>query len=158
MSADKEQKNTMEAAKILYLDGMEVPDLAKMFDIPVSTLYNRISKEKWRELRANKNTNISDAPEKLQAVFVKLVEKLNDDLSPAESAKYMDAISKAQSAINFVSKDRRAFEAGLWMIRQLGDYIKIYKPTKPLDDEFFNKLDELLKGFQKHIVNKFSPN
>jgi len=146
-------------AKRLFLLGKDGGDIRKIFpQIPESTLYNWINREKWKELRDSKMQKYTKTPEILLDTLERMINSLDAQLGdPNKVAKAADSICKIVKSIKSLSKEKDRLSSVIFAVDELGQFMN-YSPDKHIfDDEFRVKFDKLLSGFQQRMLEKYSP-
>lgn len=156
------QKNDYEvlkpAIKTMYMQGSSAPEITLIFkDVPVSTVYSWITKEGWKSEKEAADKNIANAPQVLMSAFVELLNKIRNEGTADDLAANADAVSKIAKAYKTLFKEADILNTALWFFKEYASYLRDNKSQLILDQEFYDKQDIVLQGFQKYLIIKYSP-
>jgi transposase len=154
---------------------MEVGELSKRYNISKTIIYRWVKQGSWREKREKKGDLKRRTPEilldDLQAILNTIKQAREyleikgsqqttlDDMKQSLSiiTKCSDAVSKITKSIRTTFRDLDRLDSILFAFGEFRIYVADEQKKKGYDEEFYEKLDKLLEGFQDEVIKKFSP-
>jgi len=95
----KETQDKKATAKVLYLSGMSMEEIAEKVHVSRPTISRWCSEDGWKEIRAAKNVTRPELVNKLLLAIDNLIEQVNESKDPALLASLGDKLSKLSSVI-----------------------------------------------------------
>lgn len=160
MKAEKKEsiKQLKPYIKKLYVeDNWDVPGIAAALNRNAKTIYNWVKAENWDQLREESNKKSVKTPEILTKALEEQIEKLSEAGGAEAVAKIADSISKITKTIKSLYKDQDRLGSILFVLTELGKFIREEAKSGTLPDDFFSSLRSLLDRFQIYALKNYSP-
>ena len=104
MGTKKDNENKRELAKMLYVGGSEVADIAERVGVSRQSVSAWINKNGWKELRAARSITRPELVNKLLVTINNLIEDVNTGDDPASVSGLADKLVKLSSVIERLDK------------------------------------------------------
>ena len=104
MGTKKDNENKRELAKMLYVGGSEVAEIATRVGVSRQSVSAWISKGGWKELRAARSITRPELVNKLLVTINNLIEDVNTGDDPASVGGLADKLVKLSSVIERLDK------------------------------------------------------
>ena len=104
MGTKKDNENKRELAKMLYVGGSEVAEIATRVGVSRQSVSAWISKGGWKELRAARSITRPELVNKLLVTINNLIEDVNTGDDPASVSGLADKLVKLSSVIERLDK------------------------------------------------------
>jgi hypothetical protein len=104
MGTKKDNENKRELAKMLYVGGSEVAEIAERVGVSRQSVSAWINKNGWKELRAARNITRPELVNKLLVTINNLIEDVNTGDDPASVSGLADKLVKLSSVIERLDK------------------------------------------------------
>lgn len=152
--------------KQLYLEGKEAAEIVILVKgVSKSLLYTWIKKYGWAQLRDKKLQSYQNASEILLSKLEEVMQALNSKdengksvfSEPGQIVKIADSVAKIVKSIKSLDKDKDRLAQVLFVTGELGMYMNELEHRYTFDDDFRQKFDKLLEGFQARMIEKYSP-
>ena len=104
MGTKKDNENKRELAKMLYVGGSEVAEIAERVGVSRQSVSAWINKNGWKELRAARSITRPELVNKLLVTINNLIEDVNTGDDPASVSGLADKLVKLSSVIERLDK------------------------------------------------------
>ena len=104
MGTKKDNENKRELAKMLYVGGSEVADIAERVGVSRQSVSAWINKNGWKELRAARSITRPELVNKLLVTINNLIEDVNTGDDPTSVSGLADKLVKLSSVIERLDK------------------------------------------------------
>ena len=104
MGTQKDNENKRELAKMLYVGGSEVADIAERVGVSRQSVSAWINKNGWKELRAARSITRPELVNKLLVTINNLIEDVNTGDDPTSVSGLADKLVKLSSVIERLDK------------------------------------------------------
>lgn len=104
MGTKKDNENKRELAKILYVGGSEVAEIAERVGVSRQSVSAWINKNGWKELRAARSITRPELVNKLLVTINNLIEDVNTGDDPTSVSGLADKLVKLSSVIERLDK------------------------------------------------------
>ena len=104
MGTKKDNENKRELAKMLYVGGSEVAEIATRVGVSRQSVSAWINKNGWKELRAARSVTRPELVNKLLVTINNLIEDVNTGDDPASVSGLADKLVKLSSVIERLDK------------------------------------------------------
>ena len=104
MGTKKDNENKRELAKMLYVGGSEVAEIAERVGISRQSVSAWINKNGWKELRAARSITRPELVNKLLVTINNLIEDVNTGDDPTSVSGLADKLVKLSSVIERLDK------------------------------------------------------
>ena len=104
MGTKKDNENKRELAKMLYVGGSEVAEIATRVGVSRQSVSAWINKNGWKELRAARSVTRPELVNKLLVTINNLIEDVNTGDDPASVGGLADKLVKLSSVIERLDK------------------------------------------------------
>lgn len=104
MGTKKDNENKRELAKMLYVGGSEVADIAERVGVSRQSVLAWINKNGWKELRAARSITRPELVNKLLVTINNLIEDVNTGDDPTSVSGLADKLVKLSSVIERLDK------------------------------------------------------
>ncbi|HMQ79202.1 MAG TPA: hypothetical protein PKE39_04455 [Ignavibacteria bacterium] len=159
--ADKKKESIKQLKpyiKKLYVeDCWDVPGIAAALNRNAKTIYNWVKAENWDQLREELNKKSAKTPEILLKALEEQIEKLSEAGGVDAISKVADSISKISKTIKSLYKDQDRLGSILFVIADIGKFIKEEARTGILPEDFFGNLRTLLDRYMIYALKTYSP-
>ena len=104
MGTKKDNENKRELAKMLYVGGSEVAEIAERVGVSRQSVSAWINKNGWKELRAARSITRPELVNKLLVTINNLIEDVNTGDDPTSVSGLADKLVKLSSVIEHLDK------------------------------------------------------
>ena len=104
MGTKKDNENKRELAKMLYVGGSEVAEIAERVGVSRQSVSAWINKNGWKELRAARSITRPELVNKLLVTINNLIEDVNTGDDPTSDGGLADKLVKLSSVIERLDK------------------------------------------------------
>lgn len=104
MGTKKDNENKRELAKMLYVGGSEVAEIAERMGVSRQSVSAWINKNGWKELRAARSITRPELVNKLLVTINNLIEDVNTGDDPTSVSGLADKLVKLSSVIERLDK------------------------------------------------------
>ena len=104
MGTKKDNENKRELAKMLYVGGSEVAEIAERVGVSRQSVSTWINKNGWKELRAARSITRPELVNKLLVTINNLIEDVNTGDDPTSVSGLADKLVKLSSVIERLDK------------------------------------------------------
>ena len=104
MGTKKDNENKRELAKMLYVGGSEVAEIAERVGVSRQSVSAWINKNGWKELRAARSITRPELVNKLLVTINNLIEDVNTGDDPTSVSGLADKLVKLSSVIERLDK------------------------------------------------------
>ena len=104
MGTKKDNENKRELAKMLYVGGSEVAEIAERVGVSRQSVSAWINKNGWKELRAARSITRPELVNKLLVTINNLIEDVNTGDDPSSVSGLADKLVKLSSVIERLDK------------------------------------------------------
>ena len=104
MGTKKDNENKRELAKMLYVGGSEVAEIAERVGVSRQSVSSWINKNGWKELRAARSITRPELVNKLLVTINNLIEDVNTGDDPTSVSGLADKLVKLSSVIERLDK------------------------------------------------------
>ena len=104
MGTKKDNENKRELAKMLYVGGSEVAEIAERLGVSRQSVSAWINKNGWKELRAARSITRPELVNKLLVTINNLIEDVNTGDDPTSVSGLADKLVKLSSVIERLDK------------------------------------------------------
>lgn len=104
MGTKKDNENKRELAKMLYVGGSEVAEIAERVGVSRQSVSAWINKNSWKELRAARSITRPELVNKLLVTINNLIEDVNTGDDPTSVSGLADKLVKLSSVIERLDK------------------------------------------------------
>lgn len=104
MGTKKDNENKRELAKMLYVGGSEVAEIAERVGVSRQSISAWINKNGWKELRAARSITRPELVNKLLVTINNLIEDVNTGDDPTSVSGLADKLVKLSSVIERLDK------------------------------------------------------
>lgn len=104
MGTKKDNENKRELAKMLYVGGSEVAEIAERVGVSRQSVSAWINKNGWKELRAARSITRPELVNKLLVTINNLIEDVNTGEDPTSVSGLADKLVKLSSVIERLDK------------------------------------------------------
>ena len=104
MGTKKDNENKRELAKMLYVGGSEVAEIAERVGVSRQSVSAWINKNGWKELRAARSITRPELVNKLLVTINNLIEDVNTGDDPTSGSGLADKLVKLSSVIERLDK------------------------------------------------------
>ena len=104
MGTKKDNENKRELAKMLYVGGSEVAEIAERVGVSRQSVSAWINKNGWKELRAARSITRPELVNKLLVTINNLIEDVNTSDDPTSVSGLADKLVKLSSVIERLDK------------------------------------------------------
>ena len=153
MGTKKDNENKRELAKMLYVGGSEVAEIAERVGVSRQSVSAWINKNGWKELRAARSITRPELVNKLLVTINNLIEDVNTGDDPTSVSGLADKLVKLSSVIERLDKKANIVQT-VDVFMAFSDWVEYQAKSDPeVTVDFMKVLNRLHNEFLLERAN-----
>ena len=153
MGTKKDNENKRELAKMLYVGGSEVAEIAERVGVSRQSVSAWINKNGWKELRAARSITRPELVNKLLVTINNLIEDVNTGDDPTSVSGLADKLVKLSSVIERLDKKANIVQT-VDVFMAFSDWVEYQAKSDPeVTVAFMKVLNRLHNEFLRERAN-----